>query len=407
MTVYRLSDIKPDPVFRLETCFKELNCLYGSSEISGSQPTWGLPIGKISLWGGEGGIGKSRLALGVAQKYSQEGNKVLVIQTEASLSDFASWVNNSEDYPNLYCSGADTFQEILKAIYEVEPKLVVIDSINEVQEFNGRDASPIIKSFDGQMGANGEVLDPCTLGLREVISDVGAHCIVLAQLTVDGKIKGGTSLPHLVDAVVSLRSDSSLSAGQFLMEMGKNRYGSKGGVAVFEHTDDGVCCISSNRYKDDTWCMYEHGMSSSGLHALWAQEQAAVVQAALTKSAALSRIINHEDYRPTVKYPTKEARLDGYDYKWNNALWQKKQAARRAANIPPRPSYGDYPISKKTLDDIHEWDRLYDPETWAEMERAMAIGAAKIAHRNSPTHRAAGAIVNGIRSLGNLGGWLP
>ena len=341
MTVYRLSDIKPDPVVRLQTKCAPLNFIYGSSEING-KTTCGLPIGKISLWGGEGGIGKSRLALDIAKDYSKN-NKVLVIQTEASLNDFASWAKNSQDYPNLYCSGTDTFQEILKAIYEVEPKLIVIDSINEVQEFNGRDASPIIKSFDGQLGANGEVLEPCTLGLREVVADVGAHCIILAQLTTDGKIKGGTSLPHLVDAVLNLRSDKDLSDNEFMMRMGKNRYGKKGGFARFLHVDCGVFCIYS------------------------IMDEIAPVVAPVVPAPVI----------PVVPV------------------------------IPPRPSYGDYPISKKTLDDIDEWDRLYDPETWAEMERAMAIGAAKIAHRNSPTHRAAGAIVNGIRSLGNLGGWLP
>jgi predicted ATP-dependent serine protease len=235
--VKKLSEIKATPVLRNKTWFNDLDILYGTSEIPQDHEyalnNIGMPKGKISLWAGQAGVGKSRLCIEVAKRFSTnyEGGTVLYFQTEAPLSDFASWTKNPEQYQNIFCSGEDKIDEMIKIIYQVKPKLIFIDSVNEIEEFetgNKKEARRLIKGIDGK------------IGLKQATHDVGAHLILLGQINQDGKtIKGGTSLPHLVD--IALNVVKTNTNGVFRVEVGtKHRYGSTENTALFKHTDDGV-----------------------------------------------------------------------------------------------------------------------------------------------------------------------
>lgn len=229
--VKRLSEIEATPVLRNETFFPKLDYLYGTSDIP--EHNIGMPKGKISLWAGESGVGKSRLCIEVAKNFSTNYSNgiVLYFQTESPLSDFASWTKNPEQYPDIYCSGENKIDEMIKIIYQVKPKLIFIDSVNMIEEFetgNKKEARRIIQGADGK------------IGLKQATNEVGAHLILLGQLNQDGKtIKGGTSLPHLVD--IALNVVKTNTNGVFRVEVGtKHRYGSTENTALFQHTNDGV-----------------------------------------------------------------------------------------------------------------------------------------------------------------------
>ena len=229
----KLSEIEAKPTPRNRTWFPDLDYLYGRDELLASDSNIGMPKGKISLWAGQSGVGKSRLCIEVAKKFSTNyyNGVVLYFQTESPLSDFASWAKDTTAYDNIYCSGENKIDEMIKIIYQVKPKLIFIDSINMIEEFengNKKEARRLIQ------GANGKV------GLKQATHDVGAHTILLGQLNQDGKtIKGGTSLPHLVD--IALNVVKTTESGVFRVEVGtKHRYGSTENVALFRHTNDGV-----------------------------------------------------------------------------------------------------------------------------------------------------------------------
>jgi len=63
----------------------ELDWIYG-----GSGRSWGLPQGKISLWSGPSGTGKSRSLITVAKNMSYMGYRVMYFQNEVTLPDFRS-----------------------------------------------------------------------------------------------------------------------------------------------------------------------------------------------------------------------------------------------------------------------------------------------------------------------------
>ena len=251
-----LSEIKSNPIVRDTTGFKELDFIYGYSSFP-ERTLWGFPEGKISLWAAESGTGKSRLAIDVCKNMSKlyPNSKVLYFQTEAELQDFASWVSGSHSYKNIICSGESEIQSIIDVIYEVKPKVVFIDSGNEIEEFangNKRESRLLIN------GANDVV------GLRKVCQDIGCHLVLLSQLNQDGSIKGGTSLPHLVDIALNLKKSYIDGKKGFDVEVGmKHRYGrsDKNIFASWYHTNSGVKCISKNRDFDKIWCK-SHGYTA-------------------------------------------------------------------------------------------------------------------------------------------------
>lgn len=231
LKVTKLSDIKPEPIKRYSLYYIELDDMYGKSDLPVHNT--GVPLGKISLWSGESGVGKSRLCIDVAKNFCKtySNGRVLYIQTESTLSDFASWAKDTAQYDRIFCSSEDNIDNIVDLIYKVKPHLIFVDSVNELEGFeNGtkQESKRLIKGEDNKPG------------LKQAVSDTNSHMILLAQLNQDGKtIKGGTSLPHLVDVHVNLVKTNY--PGEFICKIGiKNRYGSKEKQATFLHRDYGV-----------------------------------------------------------------------------------------------------------------------------------------------------------------------
>ena len=145
------------------------------------------------------------------------------------------------------CSGESNIKNIIEVMREVRPTIVIIDSVNEIEEFengNKKEARNLINGREGEKG------------LRDICQEIGCHLILLSQLNQDGSIKGGTSLPHLVDIALDIESFEVNNPSLFTISVGiKHRYGRRGPEfnTVWQHLDDGVQCISENRLKDKIW----------------------------------------------------------------------------------------------------------------------------------------------------------
>ena len=256
--VKRLSDIEAKPVWRLNTGFDELDYIYGYSLFS-DRTLWGMPVGKISLWSGISGIGKSRLCIEVAKRQARFNTnppyKILYFQTESTLEDFAGWAKDTTNYSNFYCSGESSIDEIIKTIYTVSPNIVFIDSVNEIDEFENGNKHETRRLIKGILDENGNVIKP---GLKQVCNDLGCHIILLGQLNQDRKtIKGGTSLPHLVDIALDITENPEKVDNSFMVKVGiKHRYGEKNSYTntIFFHTNDGVINNQQNRLCSKMWC---------------------------------------------------------------------------------------------------------------------------------------------------------
>lgn len=241
-----ISQVQATSIARIPTRVDELDWLYGVSTISDgtvSLSYWGMPVGKISSWAGEGGVGKSRLAIEVARLNVAYGSTVLYFQNEVDLPTFASWVRGSQNLPNFFCSEVTALAEQLSIVRQVAPQLVFVDSINLIEEFGG--------------GRDKEVRE-IVEGFRDVIKHTGSHIVFLCQLNKDGSAKGSSSLGHMPDTAFSL---TNVPQGFKVGVTKKHRYGRTGPdyYGIWRHTEAGVECLTRNREKDSRWCQ-SHGI---------------------------------------------------------------------------------------------------------------------------------------------------
>ena len=165
-----ISNIEAKKPHRITTGCPELDWLYGISVfLKGDKGDeydhneHGMPVGTISTWCGEGGVGKSRLAIKVAKDKVLSGSTVLYLQNEVDLSTLASWVGANTELKNFYCSDVTALNEQMKIVRELKPALVFVDSINLIDEFGTGTAKSIKTIVDG---------------FREVIRETGSHIVI-------------------------------------------------------------------------------------------------------------------------------------------------------------------------------------------------------------------------------------
>ncbi len=231
-----IAKIKASKPRRISTGEPELDWLYGNSEFPNGI-YWGMPVSTISTWVGEGGVGKSRLAIKIARYKVLNGSTVLYFQNEVDLPTLASWTKGNTELDNFYCSEVTALNDQIEVIRETRPDLVFVDSINLVDEFGSGTARSIKKIIDA---------------FRRVIRGTDCHVVILCQLNKEGSATGSTALGHLPDTnlvLTNYEDDFKISIGK------KNRYGPKGSkfFGIWRHTDTTVECISNNKDKDEKW----------------------------------------------------------------------------------------------------------------------------------------------------------
>jgi len=196
----------------------------------------GCPEAFMSLWAGEYGVGKSRLAISAGKGINSTTNSpILYINGEANEEDMASWLQGIGVDPLLFrLVTADLLpvERIAEFAYQIRPKAIVIDSINMIAEFSKGDRG----------------MRTALSRLKDLKNDKRAglpHIILISQLTKDGKVKGSNMLPHICDAVASVKRIESRN-GTFKFEIPrKNRGGETPRGAMFRHTEMTVECIST------------------------------------------------------------------------------------------------------------------------------------------------------------------
>ena len=249
-----IAEINQEPIRRIPTGIDELDWLYGLSKSPGYQSAWGIPVGKISLWAGAAGIGKSRAAIELAKNLANNGYKILYFQLEADLSTFGNWVNKKTiaNPKNFLVSDTKSLSGMLHIIQQVKPMVVFVDSINMIEEFGSGTSREIKAIIEG---------DNRQRGFRDICNKLRVHTIFLGQLNKDGETKGSSSLPHLVDIVFNIEPLGI--DGYFVIRVGqKHRYGRTGEefVTYWEHLEKGVRCESEHRLEDHLWCE-THGVA--------------------------------------------------------------------------------------------------------------------------------------------------
>jgi len=244
----KVADITFKEEHRLLTPDNEFNRVLGG----------GIVAGSLVLIGGEPGIGKSTLMLQLA--LNMPGQKVLYVSGEESehqikmraerLGSVGSGLlsvgskqlavssqkvesdKNKSEIGGCFILTETSTQNIFKQIEELEPDLVVVDSIQTLH-------SAHIESTPGSVSQVRE----CTAELLRFAKESSTPVFLIGHITKDGMIAGPKILEHMVDTVLQFEGDRH-HVYRILRTI-KNRFGSASELGIYEMLGEGLREVSN------------------------------------------------------------------------------------------------------------------------------------------------------------------
>ena len=223
----KVADITFKEEHRLLTPDNEFNRVLGG----------GIVAGSLVLIGGEPGIGKSTLMLQLALQMPDI--KVLYVSGEESEHQVKMRAERLIPQPAKGGAEAGCFiltetstQNIFKQIEELEPDLVVIDSIQTLH-------SSHIESTPGSVSQVRE----CTAELLRFAKESSTPVFLIGHITKDGMIAGPKILEHMVDTVLQFEGDRH-HVYRILRTI-KNRFGSASELGIYEMLGEGLREVSN------------------------------------------------------------------------------------------------------------------------------------------------------------------
>ena len=207
---------------RTSTGYSELDRVLGG----------GLVKGSLILLGGEPGIGKSTLILQLCEKVQGEG-KVLYVSGEESAEQIKLRADRLEvKSEELMFLGETDIDIVKEAISEMQPKLVIIDSIQTMY-------SDEITAAAGSVSQVREI----TAQIMRVCKAQQITTIIIGHVTKEGNIAGPRVLEHMVDTVLYLEGERYNTYR--ILRAVKNRFGSTNEIGMFEMQDKGMVEIQN------------------------------------------------------------------------------------------------------------------------------------------------------------------
>ena len=177
--------------------------------------------GSVVLIGGDPGIGKSTLLLQAFQKISRDRPVLYVSGEESPHQIRMRGERLGVASKNLLVLAETSLEAILKAAQSINPKAMVIDSIQTVYTSQ-------ISSAPGSVSQ-----------IRETAAQLMVHAkrtntpaFLIGHVTKDGSIAGPRVLEHMVDTVLYFEGDKGHPYR--LLRAVKNRFGPANEIGVFE-----------------------------------------------------------------------------------------------------------------------------------------------------------------------------
>ena len=225
--VLRLKDISAHDDPRIDMHDSELNRVLGG----------GLVPGSIVLLGGEPGIGKSTLTLQtmlnltdkrVLYVSGEESAHQLKMRAERLTSHLSPLTSN--DIFLILCE--NSLEAIFDHIKEVQPELLVIDSIQTIST----------EDVESSAGSIAQVRE-CASALLRFAKTSGVPVILIGHITKEGTLAGPKILEHIVDTVIQFEGDQHYMYR--ILRSIKNRFGSTSELGIYEMQQTGLRQVSN------------------------------------------------------------------------------------------------------------------------------------------------------------------
>jgi len=218
----RLARVASEHWARLRVPIAELDRVLGG----------GIVPGSLVLIGGDPGIGKSTLLLQLCALVAMDG-PVLYVTGEESAEQVklrADRLGPVSD--NLYLLAEVDIDAILGTMQEIQPTLMVVDSIQTMQ----------VGDIESAAGSVSQVRES-TVRLMRAAKTSQTPIVIVGHVTKEGAIAGPRVLEHIVDTVLYMEGEHFHSYR--LLRSVKNRFGSTNEIGVFEMRDDGLAEVSN------------------------------------------------------------------------------------------------------------------------------------------------------------------
>ena len=211
-----ISELDTEAELRFSTGIGELDRVLGGGAVKGS----------LVLVGGAPGIGKSTLLLQLCGLVGEM--KILYVTGEESERQLKMRAQRlGVDNGQIYVLAETGLTEVLEAADELEPDIMIVDSIQTM--------------FDSEVSsAPGSVsqVRECTMSIMRMTKEKGFTTFVVGHINKEGNIAGPKVLEHMVDCVLYFEGERSTSFR--ILRAGKNRFGSTNEIGVFEMVDTGL-----------------------------------------------------------------------------------------------------------------------------------------------------------------------
>ena len=213
----KLKEVTGEQEIRFSTGMQELDRVLGGGGVRGS----------LILVGGAPGIGKSTLLLQICA-YLGKTLRILYVSGEESEKQIKMRADRLQVASDeLYILSETDLSEILSAVDEVQPDILIADSIQTLY-------SPENTSAPGSIS---QVKD-CTMALMQLAKSSGVTVFVVGHVNKEGAIAGPKVLEHMVDCELFFEGEHASSYR--ILRAAKNRFGSTNEIGVFEMLDAGL-----------------------------------------------------------------------------------------------------------------------------------------------------------------------
>ena len=216
----KIKEIDAAQEVRMNTLDGELNRVLGG----------GIVPGSLILLGGEPGIGKSTLLLQISLKLPYKTLYVSGEESQKQIKMRAERITPNGD--NCYILTETKTQNIFRQIQEIEPEIVIIDSIQTLH-------TDYIESSPGSISQIRET----TAELIKFAKETNIPVILIGHITKDGSIAGPKILEHMVDTVLQFEGDRN-HVYRILRSL-KNRFGSTAELGIYEMQGSGLREVSN------------------------------------------------------------------------------------------------------------------------------------------------------------------
>ena len=211
-----LAQIESSNEKRLVTKDLEMNRVLGGGIVDGS----------VILIGGEPGIGKSTILLQLSLQLSPL--KILYVSGEESEQQIKMRAERI-DYTNenLFIASETNLERIIDFFKNIQPQLIVIDSIQTVFTDN-------IESAPGSVSQVRET----TARIIRLAKESQIPIFLVGHITKEGMIAGPRVLEHMLDTVLTFEGERHNSYR--IVRTSKNRFGSTMEIGIYEMLANGL-----------------------------------------------------------------------------------------------------------------------------------------------------------------------